>query len=382
MEVNTGFEAEVEQTPSMAQRFDANNYPLGPGVRLLEASAGTGKTFALAHLCLRLITEADHALEALLVVTFTDAAAEELRSRIGQRLQQALQGLEQLEQGMEASAPDPVLADWLSGSEPGEARQRWIQCLLVALEQLDRADITTIHGFCRRSLRRLALSNAAAMEPQLDTDATALQAEVVQDLWQQELLNLPPDQFKALRQRGLSPQTLRRGLAQLDGEQQPRFRAVDGVIDLDQPLAPQLEYWLAQLWNDFVPLWQRDHAALDAGFRQAVEQWKAQGCGTTTPYSAKPKSDRCAQINQWLHGQTAVPSLLEIATHEKTLKEYFHPGSWCKVARKCGETDPSLVTPALQAAVAALWDAPIERTWQYSLNGACRSWTAAVAAVG
>ena len=135
MEVNTGFEAEVEQTPSMAQRFDANTYP-GPGVRLLEASAGTGKTFALAHLCLRLITEADHALEALLVVTFTDAAAEELRSRIGQRLQQALQGLEQLEQGMEASAPDPVLADWLSGAEPGESRQRWIRRLLVALEQL------------------------------------------------------------------------------------------------------------------------------------------------------------------------------------------------------------------------------------------------------
>ena len=82
MEVNTGFEAGADQTPSMAQRFDANTYPLGPGVRLLEASAGTGKTFALAHLCLRLITEADHALEALLVVTFTDAAAEELRSRI------------------------------------------------------------------------------------------------------------------------------------------------------------------------------------------------------------------------------------------------------------------------------------------------------------
>ena len=206
----------------MAQRFDANSYPLSPGVRLLEASAGTGKTFALAHLCLRLITEADHALDSLLVVTFTDAAAEELRSRIGQRLQQALQGLEQLEQGRDASAPDPVLEDWLAGTDSGDARQLWIRRLLVALEQLDRADITTIHGFCRRSLRRLALSNGAAMEPQLDTDATALQAEVVQDLWQQELLSLPPDQLKGLRQRGLSPQALRREIAQLDGEQQPR----------------------------------------------------------------------------------------------------------------------------------------------------------------
>ena len=50
------------------------------------------------------------------------------------------------------------------------------------------------------------------MEPQLDTDATALQAEVVQDLWQQELLSLPPDQFKALRQRGLSPPDPAQGL--------------------------------------------------------------------------------------------------------------------------------------------------------------------------
>ena len=47
MEVNTGFEAGVEQTPSMAQRFDSNTYPLDPGVRLLEASAGTGKPLPL-----------------------------------------------------------------------------------------------------------------------------------------------------------------------------------------------------------------------------------------------------------------------------------------------------------------------------------------------
>ena len=73
--------------PGMVQRFDANTYPLDPGLRLLEASAGTGKTFALAHLCLRLITEARHPLERLLVVTYTEAAADELRSRIGERFQ-------------------------------------------------------------------------------------------------------------------------------------------------------------------------------------------------------------------------------------------------------------------------------------------------------
>ncbi|MFN5162713.1 MAG: UvrD-helicase domain-containing protein, partial [Cyanobacteriota bacterium] len=76
------------------QSFAANRFPLDPGIRLLEASAGTGKTFALAHLVLRLVAEQGTPLRRLLVVTYTNAAAAELRMRIGLRLQQALQALE------------------------------------------------------------------------------------------------------------------------------------------------------------------------------------------------------------------------------------------------------------------------------------------------
>ena len=73
--------------PLAEQPFEANAFPLDPGIRLLEASAGTGKTFALAQLVLRYVAEAELSLRQLLVVTFTDAAAAELRDRIGQRLQ-------------------------------------------------------------------------------------------------------------------------------------------------------------------------------------------------------------------------------------------------------------------------------------------------------
>ena len=55
----------------MSQPFEANSFDLSPGLRLLEASAGTGKTFALAHLVLRYVTEAGLDLGELLVVTFT-----------------------------------------------------------------------------------------------------------------------------------------------------------------------------------------------------------------------------------------------------------------------------------------------------------------------
>ena len=356
----------------MSQRFDANTYPLTSGVRLLEASAGTGKTFALAHLSLRLITELGHPLESLLVVTFTDAAAEELRSRIGLRFQVALQGLELLERNISPEPPDPVLDGWWHRAADSATRRSWIRRLLVALEQLDRADITTIHGFCRRSLRRLVLSHEAALEPLLETDATALQAEVVQDLWQQQLLSLPVDTLKVLRQRGLSLASLARALALLDGEPHPRLGDEAGDVDPMLPLAEQIDLWLAELWPTFLALWNRDHPMLEDGFRRAAEQWKALGFSPTTPYSARPRTDRCGQINQWISGLCGVPSLAEIASREKPLKEYFHPGSWCRVARKCGEADPGLVAPELQSAIADLWDAPIERIWRFLLQKGVR----------
>ena len=95
----------------MIEPLDLNG-PLTGGTVVLEASAGTGKTFALAHLTLRLISEAAMPLPSLLVVTFTDAAAAELRSRIGQRLQDALAGLEALARGDALPEADPVLQQW------------------------------------------------------------------------------------------------------------------------------------------------------------------------------------------------------------------------------------------------------------------------------
>jgi ATP-dependent exoDNAse (exonuclease V) beta subunit len=80
----------------------------------VEASAGTGKTFALAHLVLRLVAEQGWPLRELLVVTYTDAAAAELRDRVGRRLQLALSLLERLDQ--------PAAVDPGGESDPADGR--------------------------------------------------------------------------------------------------------------------------------------------------------------------------------------------------------------------------------------------------------------------
>ena len=69
--------------------FDAAAAPLQRGVNVVEASAGTGKTYSIAMLVLRFVVEQNVAVEELLVVTYTRAATEELRGRIRRRLVEA-----------------------------------------------------------------------------------------------------------------------------------------------------------------------------------------------------------------------------------------------------------------------------------------------------
>ena len=76
--------------------FQPNKYPLSNGIRLIEASAGTGKTFSLSHLVLRLLTEKEYSINEILVVSFTEATASEIKARIIERLILALKIIESI----------------------------------------------------------------------------------------------------------------------------------------------------------------------------------------------------------------------------------------------------------------------------------------------
>ena len=113
--------------------FDLLRDSLPPGVRVIEASAGTGKTFTLAGLVLRLVAEEGLSIDQILVVTYTNAATEELRDRVWKRLRSALDALERgasgdpLEQrllvraGIDVPRPEPVPAPTPARVEPSGA---------------------------------------------------------------------------------------------------------------------------------------------------------------------------------------------------------------------------------------------------------------------
>ncbi|MGH8216842.1 MAG: UvrD-helicase domain-containing protein, partial [Rhodanobacteraceae bacterium] len=149
------------------------------GVRLVEASAGTGKTFTIATLYLRLVLERGLAPGRIVVATFTRAATAELAMRLRARLRVAAEILrgqdparEREEDDGEAKATRAVIAHALAAADAGALAARARDAELA----MDTAVIGTLHGFCNRVLNEFGFETGRAHgELELLEDARALQ---------------------------------------------------------------------------------------------------------------------------------------------------------------------------------------------------------------
>ena len=141
-------------------RFNIVTVPLEPGVTLIEASAGTGKTHSITGLILRLILEQQLTIREILAVTFTEAATQELRDRVRRRLQGALDDFRR------GATKDEIAQAFLKQGDVPSG----IQKLDLALQSFDEAQIFTIHGFCQRMLTDHAFESGTRFETALLTD--------------------------------------------------------------------------------------------------------------------------------------------------------------------------------------------------------------------
>jgi exodeoxyribonuclease V beta subunit len=160
------------------------------GMRLIEASAGTGKTHAIANLYLRVLLTHRHAgaplgVRQLLVVTFTRAATEELRDRIRARLQDAVDHLE----GQPVELDDDCTT--ILAALPADARADARRRLRAAIAGIDEAAIFTIHSFCQRALRDHAFESGQPFDVELLSDDSELVEEVVADCFRVHLYGNP-----------------------------------------------------------------------------------------------------------------------------------------------------------------------------------------------
>ena len=179
-------------------RFVLLHTPLA-GRNLIEASAGTGKTFTIAGVYLRLVLELRLGVDEILVVTFTEAATKELRERIRNRLKEA-------ELAFELGESADRLLGGLLQKIPDHAEAG--RLLAAAVRSFDEAAIFTIHGFCQRMLQENPFESGSLCDTELMKDQGTILREIARDHWRINCYRAPGERIAAAMAAGISPASL------------------------------------------------------------------------------------------------------------------------------------------------------------------------------
>ena len=270
--------------------LDPLSLPLS-GLQLIEASAGTGKTYTLAALYVRLVLghppgggQLGPGLfpPQILVMTFTDAATAELRERIRERLAQA---------ALFFKTTRPDLADdfLLSLGRQIDSGQ-WPLCawrLDMAAQWMDDAAIFTIHGWSSRMLKTHAFDSASLFTQDRVPDSDRLKLMATQDYWRQWFYALDAASVGALKAIGETPQALLEKL-------QARWRTADRAPQ-SEPAEPETPDLLVARWT----LWQQQRQPIEDRARQG---WTAAMAQTVADAAAarQIKGYRADWLDGWL----------------------------------------------------------------------------------
>ena len=368
----------IKKKSNKSYQFKANEYPLDNGFRIIEASAGTGKTFSLAHLVLRLLTESEYDISQILVVSFTNATASEIKSRITKRVIKALHLIEQKNVSSNDHFIDNVLKEWCKKNYSNLNKGMHLASLLLkALENIDKADITTIHGFCNKSLKREALECGAIFKPTIQSNNCELIREVTNEYWKSHILDLNPEHIKGLKKAGFNLEKLSEALLKIDNEASLELKNSPSELNESEDLANQFNYIFSRYWEDFVNAWREDGDLLDYELIQIAKHLKSQGIKDTKPYSSKPRKNRAEQISQWIENYTLTkptesldypPAYVDIRNQKELLADYYHPQNLYDLLIRTGNNDLSIRSYKLQEKIAKLWDGPVEFVWNHSLS--------------
>lgn len=290
----------------MANPLNTLRFPLH-GERLIEASAGTGKTYTIAGLYLRLllghgplIEEGEDAgqpsaherplsVTEILVVTFTEAATAELRGRIRGRIHEARLAF------MRGHSGDTLLAQLLEEVEDHELAARR---LLAAERQMDEAAVFTIHGFCQRMLKQNAFESGALFETEFLTDDSQLRLQAVSDYWRAEFYPVDKTLASAVRALWPSPAALLREMNGWLDNSELEMRPPAG----DETLAARHQAAMARI------------AAVKEGWLAQVDEIRRQTDGQISRYTGKNYEGWLAKIADWAQDEAsgyAIPKELE-----------------------------------------------------------------------
>ena len=235
------------------QNFDLHRSALTSELTLIEASAGTGKTYTISGLVLRLVLEKQLAIEEILVTTYTELATAELRERIRDLLFQVLTAFQT------GQSEDELIQPLLRQYRSDEQAQRRLS---IALQSFDGASIYTIHGFAQRMLRDRAFESGALFDAELITEQSDILHEITDDFWRLHFYQAEPIVTTFALKNGLTPEKFFRHLTELT--RNPKLM----VIPSSGANIETLKDECATIWNRLRLCWSREEGQIRAIFKQ------------------------------------------------------------------------------------------------------------------
>jgi len=254
---------------------------------LIEASAGTGKTWTLSFLYLRLILQEGYLASQILVVTYTNAATDELRDRIRQRLVEAKQAFQQ---------PHEAQAEYVELLANNPDRELALQHLQRAILSFDESAVFTIHGFCQRALVEQAFEAGLPFEHELIADDADLQQALVDEYWRQHLQQASDAMTDLLVEQGITPDSLLALVKNFVGKPY-----LDLLTEAPAQGFDQLYASYQQAEQHFIQQWRQHSQAAIALLKEQISQLNG------NKIRDKYLDDREARINAWIAGKSALP---------------------------------------------------------------------------
>ncbi len=235
------------------EKFDIIRSALASEITLIEASAGTGKTYTISGLVLRLVLEKQLAIEEILVTTYTELATAELRDRIRNLLFQALTAFQI------GKSEDELIQPLVRRYKSDEQAQRRLS---IALQSFDGASIYTIHGFAQRMLRDRAFESGALFDAELIADQSDILHEITDDFWRKHFYSGEPIVTTFAIKNGLTLEKFFRHITELT--KNPTLVVIPPPLQDIETIKAEC----AAIWNKLRDCWNRCEGQIRTIFEQ------------------------------------------------------------------------------------------------------------------
>ena len=324
--------------------MDINNISLKNGFRMIEASAGTGKTFTLAHLALRNIVEKDIRPEELLIVSYTKKSAKDLREKILERFR--LFKLLILNEKTDLEI-DLTLRNWFKCLE--ERNTYSIQIILEKIESVianpKNLTITTIDGFLKKILDEHNLEFNIIQKQKIDNNLDHIYKTVISELWIKEYLNMEPEIIQSIETKQLNlgrrfGKKINKGfflklIKIIDQENILFFSNKSNYYSVNLSLF--LEDYIIKLWPDFYISWKSKGYQLYQDLLKIGEEIENNGCKNSIYKKRNKKFDKVDTIIDKVnedYKKGLIKKSIFLITQDDDLSSYFYEGN---ILNKIGE---------------------------------------------